>query len=223
MNAMSVKSKDHASMSSKHHLFNEVKIEGQDELLLKSLLKFYRNNKDYLKIVGTISGQKTNISLREIDFTVTNYGRDKPIIYTIDDTSSIKTKKNFNLYLDYKRQLKGYSKRLFDPFCRRQRIYVSYDLVDEPIYLEDSDIENYKHNEDGIVTTIGQLNFFRWAIDKNVIDFCFNNKDLIKKEMEKIDNIKQKNKISKTSEKRQLSKNNKTVHREETRVIIQFP
>lgn len=196
-------------------------IKGQDELIFESLLRFYKKDPEYLKILEKISNQKTIISLREIDYTVTNYGRDKPIIYKLKDG------KNFNLYLDYKRQLRGYSKRSFDPFCRRQRIFLTWNLDNySPIYIEEEEIEKYKKNESGLVTTIGQLNFFKWAITNEVIDFCFKNKDKINEEMNKSDIEKSKTKEQQSANgvvrKRQLSKNNKLAHREQTKVIIQF-
>ncbi len=197
-------------------------IKGQEELILESLLRFYKKDKEYLKILSKISNQKTIISLREIDYTVTNYGRDKPIIYKLKDG------KNFNLYVDYKRQLRGYSKRSFDPFCRRQRIFLTWDLDNYvPIYIDDSYVEKYKKDDSGIVTTIGQLNFFKWAITNEVIDFCFKNKEKINEEMNNSDLEKSKTKeqqnMNGSIRKRQLSKNNKIVHKEETKVIIQFP
>ena len=35
---------------------------------------------------------------------------------------NLKRYKEFVVYIDYKLQLKGYSKKQFDPFCRRERI-----------------------------------------------------------------------------------------------------
>ena len=46
-------------------------------------------------------------------------------------------------------------------------------------------------DDSGIVTTIGQLNFFRWAIMNEVVDFCFANKENIDKQMELADEKKQ--------------------------------
>jgi hypothetical protein len=190
-------------------------LKGQDELVLESLLKFYEKNPEYLKVLENISNQKSLISLREIDYTVTNYGRDKPIIY------KLKNGMNFNLYLDYKRQLRGYSKRTFDPFCRRQRIFVNFDLSIKPVFINDEDLDKYKKNDTGLITTIGQLNFFKWAISNEVIEYCLNNKDLIIEDMNRTDS--EKTVLKSKSNKRQLSKNNKSVHIEKTRVIIQFP
>lgn len=197
-------------------------IKGQDELILEALLRFYKKDKEYLRILSKISNQKTIISLREIDYTVTNFGRDKPIVY------KLKNGKNFNLYLDYKRQLRGYSKRSFDPFCRRQRIFLTWELDNYvPIYINYSDLETYNKYENGIVTTIGQLNFFKWAITNEVVDFCFKHKEKINEEMNNSDyektKIKEEQNMNGVVRKRQLSKNNKIVHKQETKVIIQFP
>ena len=66
------------------------------------------------------------------------------------------------VYLNYKSQLKAYSKKQFDPFCRRERIlfYVGkYNGVDN----------------DPLRTTVGQLNFFRWAIQNKILDYIYDN------------------------------------------------
>ena len=118
-----------------------------------------------------------------MDYLVTNYGKDNTVIY------KLKSGQNFNLFLDYKNQLRGYSKRQFDPFCRRQRLYLDFETK-TPIFLKDSEVVDYKVLESGIVTTIGQLNFFRWAITNEVVDYCFNNKESIDTEMEKADKKK---------------------------------
>lgn len=119
------------------------------DLLLLSLSKYYfRNNK--IQILKDIIENKSKLSLRLIDWYVTNYCKQNNIVYILD-------KKNnsgyFNVYLNYRSQLKAFKKILFDPFRRRERIFFSYG--------------NDKNNE--INTTIGQLNFFRWAIDNDII------------------------------------------------------
>ena len=63
----------------------------------------------------------------------------------------------FKVYNDYKLKLKAYSKKRFDPFCRWDRITIPY--------KQDSHIQ----------TTIGQLNFFKWAIENNVIHYIEQN------------------------------------------------
>ncbi len=192
----------------------------REEALLNSLLRFYNQDSQHLNILSAISKQKTIISLREMDYTVTNYSNNNKIVYKLKDKSS------FNMYLDYKCQLRGYSKRCFDPFCRRQRIFLDFETK-TPQFLNDKDIDKYKLREDGLVTTIGQLAFFRWAILNEVVDFCFNNKEKIDEEMEKMDKKKSKAKDTKIIKKEDISESssiNKTKksNTDTVKVVIKF-
>jgi hypothetical protein len=99
------------------------------------------------------------ISLRLIDWFVTNYSKKHNISYLLNGVL-------FSVYFHYRRELKAYSKRIFDPFCRRERIRF---LVHGSEPLEG--------------TTIGQLNFFRWAIEKNVIAYILEHASEIETDM----------------------------------------
>ena len=131
----------------------------QNDLLLNNLLKFYEesNNMDYM--LRIINGE-SKISLRIIDWFATNYAKKYYTVYEIPNTE-----RRFKVYVDYKLKLKAYSKKRFDPFCRWDRITVPY--------------------KDGkyIQTTIGQLNFFKWALENNVIRFIEENYSNIEKDM----------------------------------------
>lgn len=131
----------------------------QNDLLLNNLLKFYEegNNMDYMLLI--INGQ-SKISLRIIDWFATNYAKKYYTVYEIPNTE-----RRFKVYVDYKLKLKAYSKKRFDPFCRWDRITVPY--------------------KDGkyIQTTIGQLNFFKWALENNVIRYIEENYSNIEKDM----------------------------------------
>ena len=83
---------------------------------------------------------------------------------TVEEADEIKGKQ-FIVYINYKSQLKAYSKKYFDPFCRRERIDFQYE------------------KNKSIITTVGQLNFFRWAITNNVIKYIKNNLSEIEKDM----------------------------------------
>jgi len=132
-----------------------------DALLLDSLHKFYRNPYNRDKLIGVLKGS-SNISLRSIDWFITNYSKKNNSYYIIyedndgnpsfDDTEN-NYRTNMNVFHSYKSQLKAYSKRRFDPFCRRNRLLFNLD--------EDHSVE----------TTIGQLNFFKWAISNLIIDY----------------------------------------------------
>lgn len=192
-------------------------IVSREEALLNSLLRFYQQDPQHLNILSAVSRQKTIISLREMDYTVTNYSNNNKVIYKLKDGTM------FNMYLDYKCQLRGYSKKCFDPFCRRQRIFLDFETK-TPIFLEEEEIGEYKSRKDGIVTTIGQLAFFRWAILNEVIDYCFKNKEKIDEEMEGvtpnvIKTVKNPN-VDKTV-KNSINKHAKS-NSDEVKVIIQF-
>ena len=123
----------------------------KQDLLMSSLQEFYKDNNN-LKIILDILQSRSKISLRIIDWFVTNYSKKKNTNFELNIfKNNTMIKKQFNVYIDYKLQLKGYSKKQFDPFCRRERIN---------FYYND---ENY------IITTVGQLNFFRWALSNEVI------------------------------------------------------
>ena len=123
----------------------------QNALLLTNLLKFYEQN-DNLNIMLQIINGHSKISLRIIDWFATNYGKKYFTVYTINNEYS-KGSRRFKVYVDYKLKLKAYSKKRFDPFCRWDRITIPY------------------KNGTFIQTTIGQLNFFKWAIENDIVQY----------------------------------------------------
>jgi len=143
-----------------------------DALLLESLHNYYREPYNRDKLVGLLNG--SNISLRSIDWFITNYSKKNNSYYIIyedddgipsfDDVEN-KYRTNMNVFHSYKSQLKAYSKRRFDPFCRRDRLLFQID--------DDHSVE----------TTIGQLNFFKWAISNLIIDYIELYKDEIEHDM----------------------------------------
>jgi hypothetical protein len=121
------------------------KIHCKQELIVMSLQAFYSTRKDKTEVMELLQGTSA-ISLRLIDWFVTNYAKRHSIGYILGG-------QEFMVYMSYKSQLKAYSKKLFDPFCRRERIMFSLPGIE------------------GFVTTVGKLNFFRWAIEKNIIEY----------------------------------------------------
>ena len=136
----------------------------QNGLLLENLMGFYKDNSRLAKMMGIINGE-TRISLRIVDWFVTNYAKMNFTVYEMPVREGSQETTRFKVYQDYKLKLKAYSKKRFDPFCRWERITVPYD--------ESSEIE----------TTIGQLNFFKWAIENGIIDYINTNYEAIEKDM----------------------------------------
>lgn len=130
----------------------------QSELLLEKLLQFYNNNNNFDKMINIINGT-SKISLRIVDWFVTNYSKKNYIVYELDNNERVK------VYNDYKLKLKAYSKKKFDPFCRWERINVPY------------------KNETCIQTTLGQLNFFKWCIENKILEYIEANYKIIENDM----------------------------------------
>lgn len=148
-------------------------------ILLESLFKYYDDETNMQTFVEILQ-DKSVISLRMIDWFITKYAKTKNISYEIDG-------KPFFVYQNYKFQLKAYSKRQMDPFCRRNRIALN------------------KHNIE-IITTTGQMNFFRWAIENKILNYIIDNIALITKEMKVESKTCHSRKNKNTSEKRSFTK-----------------
>ena len=148
---------------------NEVYIKGAKDisskqaLLIIPITKFFSNSYNLDKLINILSGESV-ISLRLIDWFVTNYCKKNNTIFDKSyyeakrhgmDTSNIE--KNFDnmiiVHSNYKGQLKECSKKQFDPFCRRSRVRFYYGP------------RKY------FLTTVGQLNFFKWAIENYIVDY----------------------------------------------------
>jgi len=149
------------------------KIHCKQELIVASLQRFYNDREDIDEILQILQGTSV-ISLRLIDWFVTNYAK-------AHSTSYILNNQEFLVYLNYKSQLKAYSKKLFDPFCRRERILFQIGTVTP------------------FLTTVGKLNFFRWAIEKGILDHIRSHMHEIEKEMNTFMRTMQKEKKSQAS------------------------
>lgn len=134
----------------------------QNDLLLQSLMDFYKSTDNLHKMMRIINGE-TPISLRIVDWFVTNYSKKDYTVY--DLTTADGHTQRFKVYNDYKLKLKAYSKKRFDPFCRWERIPIPYG---EDAYVE---------------TTIGQLNFFKWAIENQILEYIEGHREEIERDM----------------------------------------
>jgi hypothetical protein len=132
---------------------------GKEIYYYNMLEKFFQNQPDteIKRMIDIINGSNT-VSLRFLDWFVTRY------CYLYKLSISINTpfnkENNFNINISYKAQLKSYKKKYFDPFRRKKKFFF---------------IIEKNHNKLVILTTIGQLNFFRWAISNDVINYTETN------------------------------------------------
>ncbi len=189
----------------------------KQDLLLTSLINFYNKNGNKELIIPIVK-QQTSISLRLLDWLVTNYAKQNDIHYEIIKNSN---PKNFSIWLDYKNQLKAYSKKQFDPFCRRKRIFYNVETNETIDLLTKEDLKKFSESENGFITTVGQLNFFRWALTHRVVDYAFDN--LTKIESDMLMSADSRKLVTQGKRRRELSKVKKGVYKHEIKIIIQFP
>jgi hypothetical protein len=178
----------------------------QNGLVLHNLLAFYNTNNNLAKMMQIITGE-SRISLRLVDWFATNYAKKYYTLYTFVDEFG--ADRRFKVYVDYKLKLKAYSKRRFDPFCRWDRISIPY--------------------KDGtsIETTIGQLNFFKWALENKIIEYIDDHYEEIEEDMNSRNSTSKRKELvdnSKTRKKREeLSISaTKSIKKETVEIVVQF-
>lgn len=124
----------------------------KSDILLSSINNFYNEEKNRTKLLNILD-KTTGISLRNLEWFITNYAKKNNTTYTTTDG------KLFTVHCAYKSSLDGYSKKLFDPFCRSTKF---------PYVVPGTSQE--------IHTTLAQLNFIKWCIKNNIIDYISTNK-----------------------------------------------
>ena len=177
--------------------------ESQNELLLHKLMLFYNLDNNLNKMLKIINGE-SKISLRIVDWFSTNYSKKFFTVYEIEGIP------RFRVYNDYKLKLKAYSKRRFDPFCRWDRIKVPFG--DKAFSIE---------------TTLGQLNFFKWAIENKIIEYIDEHYEDIEDDMNARNSTSKRKELvdnSKTRKKREeLSISaTKSIKKETVEIVVQF-
>ena len=161
----------------------------------KMIDKFFSNRaeKDIQKMIDIING-KSDISLRILDWFVTKYSRKN-----IDCGISTSYEK-FDVRISYKAQLKTFKKRYFDPFRRRKKF--KYCIVTDKFQIS-------------VRTTLGQLNFFKWALSNNIIEYVEKNLAKITKAMN-ISNKEDKKRKKSKNEKIEKDKTLKNIENKDT-------
>jgi hypothetical protein len=138
-------------------------------LLLTSLTSYFGKNAESARLFHDVVMGASPLSLRVIDWFVTHYAKAAKVIYFVDDQGTLLESgipdgmnaarvRKVSLYLDYRAQLRSFTKMMFDPFRRHHRI--TFVLQANPLVT--------------VETTVGQLNFFRWAIQNQVLTYIQN-------------------------------------------------
>ena len=104
---------------------------------------FNENQEALLTFIRTVRRQE-GFSLRVIDWTTTNYSKRHRITIYNDGLP-------IDLHNDYRRHLAVFTKKYFDPFARRERLLL-----------------RLNPDKETLSTTVGQLNFMRWLLARDV-------------------------------------------------------
>ena len=166
-----------------HEVFNNIQITSQENMIIKTLEKFYEDSVNINLFIPIINSE-SKISIRLIDHFVTKYSKINKISFKLKENDM---EQIFNVHTSYKQQLKAFQKRHFDPFSRGDRI---------PYFMGDS----------CVITTIGQLNFFKWFISKKIFDYIQTNHEVIENDMNKMNRLENK-KIKKDKKVKKILRN----------------
>lgn len=124
-------------------------------ILLTSIDTFYNNSENRATLLEILN-KTGGISLRNLEWFITNYSKKNNLSYKTTDG------KIFSVHCAYKSSLDGYSKKLFDPFCRSSKISYTVPGTSNEIH-----------------TTVAQLNFIRWCIKNNIIEYIHDHKNTL--------------------------------------------
>lgn len=148
--------------------------------ILEKNKKFFSADRKYINSMLEIINGESEISIRVLDWFVANYSKKNNTCYKI----RINGREDF-FYVnnEYKNQLNGYSKQYFDPFCRKKKVIYSYRTNDG-----EKDIN--------FVSSIGQLNFFQWAIRNKVIRYVQTHLKTIEVDMKETSKFNKEKKLA---------------------------
>jgi hypothetical protein len=159
----------------------------KEKYYYRSIDKYYKQlSIDIIKLMIPIINSESKISLRQLDWLVTKYADKNMIIIKTNN-------ERINVHISYKAQLKSFKKKYFDPFKRYKKFNYTFKI-------DNKDVK--------IVTTIGQLNFFKWVFKTEIINYVNNNFNILTPEMKK-DKEKEKKDKDKEVDTNSISSNSK--------------
>ena len=137
-------------------------------LLERSILLFASKSK-YLEMFLDIISSKSRISIRVVDWFVSNYAKTHNVQYAIKTHG---TSHMFQVSRQYAVQMNAYKKKYFDSFCRKKKVIVQ--------------MQRKNNTKIKFYTSVGQLNFFQWAIKNKVILFISRHIESIEQDMKNV-------------------------------------
>jgi hypothetical protein len=130
---------------------------------LREICGFFEEEAVVKELLVPIARQEYAISLRLLDYTMTNWAKKTTIMLSSGSSTPWAL---FSLYKDW---LRFYRRRGFDPFRRRERIFF--------------DAPGADGGAEKLETTVAQLNFLRWAKLYGILDYVLLHKKEIEEDM----------------------------------------
>lgn len=154
---------------------------------LQEIHGYFTDEKIRDMLLPLINGQ-SNVSLRDLDWLVTNYAKKHNVVYNWKVTPG-DPEVLINVHRQYKTWLPRWRRKMFDSFRRRQRLY----------FVFDGQVQE---------TTVAQLNFLRWADMYGVLKFVQDNLPAIAADMNQCmqRNRDEPREVGKRRRRRELSK-----------------
>jgi hypothetical protein len=172
------------SVSTGRFFYDPKKIPARHSHRLGEIAPFY-SDEMVLSLLVPVIDQTYDVSLRALDWAVVNWSKKHRIVCKVDTGAGHVDV--VNIFSVYKDVLRRWRRRMFDPFRRRERVY-------------------FRHPTGGSIyaTTVGQLNFLRWAQIYGVIEQARAHLDQIEKDMVSTlsESKKRRNEESQTGGKR---------------------
>lgn len=177
------------------------KISGKARILLRLLVHKHWSNTENLDFLAKVILHRMGITLSDINWCCTNFSKTFDVRYKLGENNPIE----FSIHQSYNQNNDLYYRAYFGVFARSLRIMVEWVTDDEEFFnsfMEDTDLgldikwDNKKNvgmrRVQGkmmiyLITSPGQLNFFRWAMQNKVVDYCIQNKQAIQKHAEETD------------------------------------
>lgn len=120
---------------------------------LEKIQNYFSNERLKTILLPIITKKEGHVSLRALDWLVTNYAKKIPVIYNVQPPDC--PEMVVNIYRSYKTWLWNHKRKNFDPFRRGKRVF----------FRLDNDVTVYE-------STVGQLNFFFWASRYGVLTYA---------------------------------------------------
>lgn len=153
--------------------FQRTAVHPRQQQRLREISGFFEDEVIVGELLTPIARQEYPISLRLLDYTMTNWAKKQTVMLSEarEDSAPVAAAAPWALFSLYKDWLRFYRRRGFDPFRRRERIY-----FDAPALEDGCSIERLE-------TTVAQLNFLRWAKIYGILDYVVRHKAAIEEDM----------------------------------------